>query len=88
MRAILEEILEACGDDYDMLLASNQIASLVSTIDKTVKSCHQLELTSGELLSRNDLAAFAMSIVGIVTEECNDEQAAIISERILQLTNR
>lgn len=81
-RVTLGSLLDSCEGEYDIALQAAPISTLITTIERTVKSCHQLELTSGELLSKNDLAVFAGEIIDIICQECDDATAGVIAERI------
>jgi len=86
VRMILEEQLETCQSQMDLILSSTRISLLVGQIEKLVSSCHKLETNLGEVLDKTALANFAGQVIRIIGEVVEDEaQLEAISIRITQL---
>ena len=73
LRLTLENIINLCTNNYDLMLNSSQIATLVDKIDKLVNSCHKLEISNDQLLDRSKALQLADNILHILTEEVKDE---------------
>ena len=73
LRMVLEERLNRCNDESDLVLQSGPIGDMVLKIDKVVSSCHKLEGSMGQHLDKSALLQFAAEAVGIIGEEVSDE---------------
>lgn len=83
LRMIMEERLNQCRDNMDLIYQSGPISDLVLKIDKVVTSCHKLELSAGSLLDKTAIMQFGAELVSILGVEVKDEVAlARISEKI------
>lgn len=69
VRSIMEARMNLIDSDSDLLASCGQIASLAITIERLVKSCHQLESQLGSLLSKPVLLSIASTIVQILLSE-------------------
>jgi hypothetical protein len=85
LRMIMEERLNRCKDETDLILQSGPIADLVVKIDKLVGSCHRLEGSMGELLDKTSVLQFANVIISIIGDEAGDYPEIMnkIADRIL-----
>lgn len=72
IRMLLEQRLNMVQSDSELLASCGQIAALAITIEKLVKSCHQLESKLGTLLGKPTLLNIASSIVQILLAELVD----------------
>jgi hypothetical protein len=79
LRLLLETTLNQCADASDLERRSHSISELVLRIEKLVKTCHQLETSTGRLLDRSQLLIVAEKIVTIVATHVKDPNT---SERI------
>jgi hypothetical protein len=75
LRMILEERLNKCKDDDELMLSSNVISDLVVKIEKLVTSCHKLEASMGQLLDKQQIIQFAECIINIIGNEIQDPDA-------------
>lgn len=66
LRMTLETIVNRCQDENDILVNSNRITMLVTSIEKVVSSCHRLENAAGELLDKTAVIGFAQQIITII----------------------
>lgn len=87
-RSLVEQRLNMIKSNADLLSAVGQVNSLFLTLEKLISSCHRLETSLGNLLSKASLLELAKSIVEIVMDELEgiDNYEAIvdnISERML-----
>lgn len=87
-RTLVERRLNMVKSDADMLAAVGQVNSLFLTLEKLISSCHRLETSFGNLLSKAALLDLAKGIVEIVMDELegiNNYETIVdnISERML-----
>lgn len=83
LRLLIETKLNACKDDYDLMLQSAAIATLITQANALVTSCHRIETLTGQLLDKQSLAEFAVQVVEIITNEVDPAQADNIAEKII-----
>jgi hypothetical protein len=90
LRIILEERLEHCKSEMDLILHSGPIADLILKIEKVVASCHKLEGSMGQLLDKQAILQFASEIITIVGDTLGDDVTKIeyVSNQILALVGR
>ena len=85
LRMTLEEVLNSCDCEHDLMLQSHLISDLVVKIEKLVKSCHSLESSLGMMLDKQTILAFAQKVIEVVSkEELEESQLESISNGILQ----
>ena len=87
-RYLTEERMNHVKDDYDLMLSSSAISSLLKNTESLVTSCHKIELASGELLGRTELRTFATDVIAVIAEICPPELAEEIADRIATLAVR
>ena len=84
LRMMLEEILNRCKDDNDLLIYSSKISDLVMKVEKLVSSCHRLELSTGALLDKAAVLQLAGSVVEIISRHVDDQDlVSDIADEIL-----
>lgn len=85
LRFLLEEKLNQCKDNIDLVLQSVQISDLVLKIDKLVSSCHKLEGSMGNLLDKQALITFSGVIIRIISESLTGQESKIneIADKIM-----
>jgi hypothetical protein len=90
LRVIMEETINKCEDETDLLLESARITDLVFKIDKVVTSCHKLEGSMGQLLDKQAILQFASEVIDVIGDvlEGQDENMEEISSRILEIVGR
>jgi len=71
-RIVLEEIVESCQDSASLVMNSPKIADMLTRIEKLVKSCHQLEASTGMLLDKTAALHLASMIVQIIGKHVED----------------
>jgi len=74
LRLILEETLNKCNDESELIIQSNKISDLVMKVDKVVTSCHKLEGSMGHLLDKQAILQFASEIITVISEEIEDKE--------------
>jgi hypothetical protein len=72
LRMLLEERLNKCQDNDELLLSSSVLSDLVMKIQSVVGSCHKLEASMGQLLDKQQLIQFAEAIIGVICAEITD----------------
>ena len=86
LRMILEERLNACTSEVDLMMESHTIADLVMKIEHLVVSCTKLESSLGQTLDKQTLMTFATQVVGIIAANIEEPDILdIISNGILDL---
>jgi len=88
LRIILEEHLDKCNTEMDLILHSQAISDLVMKIEHIVVSCHKLEDKLKLVVDRSALLQFASMVIDIVASELaalDDSEALLtkISDGIL-----
>ncbi len=80
LRMILEETVNKCKDDVDLLIYSPKITELAIKIEKLVVSCHRLETSLGQTLDKTAILSMATRMVNIISEHISDQ---IIIDKIV-----
>lgn len=75
LRMIMEERLNQCRDNMDLIYQSGPIGDLVLKIEKVVVSCHKLELATGSLLDKQAIMQFGSELISIISKTVTDEAA-------------
>ena len=73
LRLLLERILNNINNDSDLLIATPQIADLVTKINNTVLTSHKLESQMGQLMDKEQVVIIANQMVNIIAEHVTDE---------------
>jgi Flp pilus assembly CpaF family ATPase len=73
LRMVMEEIVNRCKDDTELLIYSPRITDLALKIEKVVVSAHKLETSLGLTLDKTSILNIATRIVNIVSQHVNDE---------------
>jgi hypothetical protein len=86
----MEDRLNRCEDEADLLLQSHTISDLVMKIDKVVKSCHQLEGSMGQLLDKQAILQFASEVIGVISIalEGQEDKISEIADGIVTIVGR
>jgi hypothetical protein len=84
LRLLLEETMNKCHTDTDLMLYSSKISDLVVKIEKLVASCHKLELATGQLVNKANMMFMGDVIIQIIGEVCPPDKIAGVSERIIR----
>lgn len=72
LRILLEQSMNQCRTEKDLLMNSGKISDLVVKIEKLVASCHRLETNLSMVLDRNELVKIANNIVIVVNNHVKD----------------
>lgn len=89
LRMILEEKLNSCENDTDLILHSAAISDLVIKIDKVVTSCHKLEKNLGQHMDKASLLQFAGEVVSLVSHNVsNKSEIAKIADGMTEMIGR
>lgn len=85
LRMSLEERLNSCNNQIDVLAATPMILETIRTINTAVTSCHKLEISLGEVLGRDRLLAFADKVINLLVEaDLEPEQVSHISDKLME----
>lgn len=79
LRMMMEERLNKCRDDADLILQSGAISDLALKIEKVVGSCHKLEGSMNQLLDKQAILQFASEMISVISEEIKD---SVVLDRI------
>lgn len=83
-RMLLEEIVNSCKDETDLIIKSGKISEMVMKIEKLVVSCHKLEVQSGLLLDKVAITNFANTLITIINKHIpNSDTVSTIADQIL-----
>ena len=69
VRILIEKRMNMIRTEADLLSACGPINNMLLTLEKLIKSCHALEQSLGELLSKQSVVCLAQKICEIVIEE-------------------
>ncbi len=69
LRILIERVMNAAKSDAELMNSATSINSMLLTAQKLVKSCHELEQSTGELLSKQAVVKLGQRICEIVIEE-------------------
>lgn len=72
IRMLIEKRMKVIKTEADLLTACGPLNSLFLTLDKLVKSCHTLEQSLGDLLSKQAVLRLGQALCEIVIEELQD----------------
>jgi hypothetical protein len=82
LRMILEEVINKCEDDTDLMIYSPKIADLALKIEKVVTSAHKLEQSLGETLDKTSILNISTRLVNVIAGHIKDDMVinAIVEE--------
>lgn len=83
LRMLLEETVNKCQSDTDLMIFSTKISDLVVKIQKLVESCHKLEQSTGMLLDKSTVMYLGDVIINIVGEVCPPDKIQEVANRIV-----
>jgi hypothetical protein len=69
LRLLIEERRNIARTDADKISAFSAISSAMLSVEKLVKSCHQMEQNLGSLLGKSTIIEIAGRIAKIISEE-------------------
>jgi hypothetical protein len=72
LRMLLEEKLNQCTSDVELIIQSQAISDLVLKIERVVTSMHKLEATLGNYMSKGEILGFAQRVVGLLSDNVTD----------------
>lgn len=73
LRMLMEERLNKCTSEMDLILQSQALSDLVMKIEHIVVSCHKLEDKLKLVVDRQALLQFASMVINIVANELSNE---------------
>lgn len=88
LRMMLETKLNKCTDDQQLLMQSGQIIEMVREITKTVKVCHELELSLNTVLDKAQAEAWVANIGQILSNIITDPDILeMVAEDMMESLN-
>ncbi len=85
LRFLIEEKINRCTSDHDLLLMSGPLSDLIMKVDRIICSCSKLESKLGHLLDKSEILQFAQTVVSIISKHITDEDTlTTISNQILE----
>lgn len=90
LRIVMEETLNKCTSDMELMVQSGKISDLAIKIEKLVSSCHKLEGSMGKLMDKSAILQFAAEIVEIIGKELegDEDKISAIGEQIFHAVGR
>lgn len=90
LRMLMQEHLDKCSDETDLLLKSHTISELVSKISTVVTACHKLEANMGQHLDKQAILQFATEVITVVssTLDGDEEKINTIANGIMKVVGR
>lgn len=73
LRLLIEEKINRCDDENDLLLMSGPLSDLLMKSEKLITSCNRLEAKLGNLLDRTKIVTMAQTFVQIISKYVTDE---------------
>lgn len=74
LRLQLENILNRCETDIDLLMHTDKLNQLIDKIERLVTSQHKLERSLGTLLDQNSIKQVATALIEVISEHISDEE--------------
>ncbi len=88
LRMLIEERVEKCQDNYELVASSQPLSDLIMKCEKLVTSCQRLESKLGNLLDKTKVLQFAQLIIEIIGKYIDDEELLDkIGDEILKALN-
>lgn len=78
VRLILEETLNRCQDDQDLMLYSSKVSQLVREINTLVNSAHKLESSMGQLLDKMAVIQLSEEIVTVISDQLQESIESVL----------
>ena len=89
LRLLIEQILNRCQDHNELMMYSHKISDLIMKVERTVKTCNQMETNMGMFLDRSKAMMFAHEAVQIISVHVHDPQAVdAISEGLISAMSK
>lgn len=82
LRILIEEKINQCSGEGELLLMSGPLTDLIMKVDKIVTSCHRLEAKLGNLLDRSKVLQFAQTVVAIVSKYVTEDELEKVAAEI------
>jgi len=85
LRMLMEETLNRCETNFDLIAQSQKISDLTMKITAVVEKCHRLEGSMGQLLDKKTIIQMANTFINIISEEdLPEETLDRLSGRIIE----
>ncbi|MCK9460643.1 MAG: hypothetical protein M0R80_13475 [Proteobacteria bacterium] len=88
LRMVLEETIQRCETETDLVLQSQHISDLVMKVEKVVASCQALETKTGSVLDKTLLTRVAEEWITQITEVIPPEKLDSVSNSLIEVINR
>lgn len=85
-RVLIETKFNQAEDEADLLASCSVLNSLLLTVERLVKTCHQMEQSLGSLLAKSTVVALGQKIVEILADELQGIES--YEDRIDSIINR
>lgn len=84
LRILVEERMNLCQTDTDLLLHSAPLSDLIMKVEKLVSSCNRLEGQLGVMLDKTQALQFATEVIDIIGRYVeNEETLSQIADEII-----
>lgn len=89
LRILIEERMNLCTSEMDLMMHSSQLSDLVMKVEKLVSSCNRLEGQLGTMLDKTQALQLGTEIVEIVARHVeNEETLQAVADEILESIRR
>ncbi len=85
LRVLLEQTVNRCKSDTDLLLYSSKISDLALKIEKLVTSCHRIESSLGFMMDKVTVLNISTQIVNILSTHVTQQE--VLDVVISEITN-
>lgn len=86
LRIQLEELLNKCEDENDLLRFQPKINDLITRIEKTTTAALKLDQKIGSLLTKEQMVDVAQKLLNVIQEEIDDlDKVKIIADRFTEI---
>jgi hypothetical protein len=72
LKLTLMKMMSACQTDQDLLMRSSSISELVVKIGKVVETAHKMDVITGRMLDKEQLASFGQRVIELVSNFVKD----------------
>lgn len=84
LRMTLEEVLNNCSNEFELVLYSNKITEIVSAIRMTLESSMKIEEKANLTLDKAQVTIVASRIIGIISSRVLEQDIKQVAEEIIK----
>lgn len=84
LRLVLEEVLEGCANDFDLVLYSSKINEIITCIKSTLEASTKLEEKANLTLDKGQVTIIASRIIEIISARLDETHVKEVAEEIIK----